>query len=376
MNRQPTLIFCLSAVACLSSSAVAQHPDLSKAISQVTAVKNGGYGHEQAIAGWKVLGAAGVEQVPTILAAIQADKPLAANWLRSAVDQILERHAATGRDLPKDTLERIVFDQSYAPRARRMAYEWLLTIDKTAAERIIPKMLNDSSLEMRRDAVALAISDAQKLVKGPEAIKQYKRALTAARDFDQVEAIEKSLNDLGEKVDLRQHFGFLVDWKVIGPFDNTDKGGFDVEYGPEESLASKPGYKGKTNAEVSWIQHSTDHKYGEVDLNVAIGKHMGAVGYAYTVFHSEQAQQVDFRVVSQNANKLWVNGEQIMANEVYHAGGQFDQYKAQADLKPGKNHVLVKICQNEQTEDWAQSWKFQLRVCDSLGTAVRQSPAR
>ena len=375
MNRQRILIFCLSAVTWLSSSAAAQDPGLTQAISQVAAVKNGGYGHEQAIVGWKVLGAAGVEQVPAILAAIRTDKPLAANWLRSAVDQILERHVATGQELPKDTLEKIVFDQSYAPRARRMAYEWLLTVDKTAAKRIIPKMLNDSSLEMRRDAVALAISEAQQLAEGPEAIKQYKRALTAARDFDQVEAIEKSLNDLGEKVDLQQHFGFLVDWKLIGPFDNTDKGGFDVEYGPEEFFASKPGYQGKANAEVSWSEHSSDHKYGEVDLNEAIGKHMGAVGYAYTVFHSKKPQQVDFRVVSQNANKLWVNGKQIMANEVYHAGGQFDQYKARANLKPGKNHVLVKVCQNEQTEAWAQSWKFQLRVCDSLGTAVRQSSA-
>jgi hypothetical protein len=39
-------------------------------------------------------------------------------------------------------------------------------------------------------------------------------------------------------------------------------------------------------------------------------------------------------------------------------------------LKKGRNEILVKICQNEQTEDWAQTWDFQLRVCDALGTAV------
>jgi hypothetical protein len=31
---------------------------------------------------------------------------------------------------------------------------------------------------------------------------------------------------------------------------------------------------------------------------------------------------------------------------------------------------LLKICQNEQTEDWAQRWEFQVRICDSSGTAV------
>jgi hypothetical protein len=28
------------------------------------------------------------------------------------------------------------------------------------------------------------------------------------------------------------------------------------------------------------------------------------------------------------------------------------------------------IAQNEQTEAWAQDWKFQLRVCDDIGTAI------
>jgi hypothetical protein len=31
---------------------------------------------------------------------------------------------------------------------------------------------------------------------------------------------------------------------------------------------------------------------------------------------------------------------------------------------------LLKICQNEQTEEWAQNWAFQFRVCDAIGTAV------
>ena len=47
-----------------------------------------------------------------------------------------------------------------------------------------------------------------------------------------------------------------------------------------------------------------------------------------------------------------------------------DQYAGAGELKQGKNVILLKICQNEQTEDWAQDWKFQLRVCDPTGRAV------
>ena len=65
-----------------------------------------------------------------------------------------------------------------------------------------------------------------------------------------------------------------------------------------------------------------------------------------------------------------MNGELLTSNEVYHAGMELDQYRARARLRPGPNSILVKICQNEQTESWAQRWQFQLRVCDAQGTAV------
>ena len=47
-----------------------------------------------------------------------------------------------------------------------------------------------------------------------------------------------------------------------------------------------------------------------------------------------------------------------------------DQYVSTGVLKPGRNVILLKVCQNEQDQSWAQDWKFQLRVCDATGTAV------
>lgn len=368
MRMQVTIIIALLSLPCLGKA----QEQLNTALAQVSAVGNGGFGHEQAMAAWKQISGVDIQQVPTILAAIETEKPLAANWLRSAADQIVERHVNDGKVLPATAFEEIVFDQKYAPRARRMAYEWLKTADASAEARIIPKMLNDSSLEMRRDAVALAMSKAEKLEEGPEAAKQYRAALAAARDYDQVESIYESLKKLGEKVELQQHFGFLVDWKLIGPFDNTDKGGYDVAYGPESDLVSKASYDGKAG-EVSWQEYKTTDDYGAVNLNEVIGKHNGAVAYAYTEFVSDKPQDVDIRLVSKNATKIWVNGDLAMSNEVYHSGSKFDQYTGRATLKPGKNTILMKVCQNEQTESWAQDWQFQVRICDELGTAIAQS---
>ena len=49
---------------------------------------------------------------------------------------------------------------------------------------------------------------------------------------------------------------------------------------------------------------------------------------------------------------------------------QFDQYRLKTELKKGNNTILIKVCQNEQTLDWAQLWQFQLRVCDDVGKAI------
>jgi hypothetical protein len=67
---------------------------------------------------------------------------------------------------------------------------------------------------------------------------------------------------------------------------------------------------------------------------------------------------------------MWVNGQLLTANHVYHTGSYMDQYIGKARLRRGKNVILLKIAQNEQAEDWAQQWQFQFRVCDQFGTAI------
>ncbi len=36
-------------------------------------------------------------------------------------------------------------------------------------------------------------------------------------------------------------------------------------------------------------------------------------------------------------------------------------------LTPGENVLVVKVCQNDQKEPWAQAWQFAARVCDRTG---------
>lgn len=370
MKRRCSLItICAIAIALTVGRSAFCQGELADALATINGVGNNGIRHSEAIQSWRKVSRSDATELPTLIMAIDDQKPLAANWIRAAVDQIAERNLQNGRKLPNEALERLVFNQDVSPRARRLAYEWLAKADEAAEQRIIPKMLNDTSLEMRRDAVAQVIQQAEAAEADEEKKKNYWAALTAARDKDQIDSLYDKLTEMGDEVNLAEHFGFITTWNLIGPFDNVDKKGFAVAYPPESEVVLNKAYSGKTD-EVQWIEHTTDQKYGMVNLNEAIGKNMGAAAYAYAEFNSPTDRTVDLRLGSICAAKLWLNGDQLMEHEVYHSGTKIDQYVTKAKLKAGKNAILLKICQNEQTERWAQDWEFQFRVCDNVGTAI------
>jgi hypothetical protein len=355
-----------------ASALPASADDLEPLLKTLKAVGPRGAGNRPATLAWEQLARADAEQLPAILAGLDDAGPLAANWIRTAVDAVAQRQLRRGGRLPADQLERFVLDRRHAPRARRLAYEWLLRVDSSAPQRLLGGMLDDPSLELRRDAVARRIEEAtalQKQEKPDQAAAVYQEALSAARDLDQVKSLAGPLRKLGVAVDLPRHFGFLLRWKVIGPLDNTDEKGFDAVYPPQQAIDLEAPCKGK-HGEVKWIDHVTEHDYGQVDLNEVLDEEKSVVAYATTRFISKDRQEVELRAGSHNAVKVWLNGREVYRRNVYHLGSQMDQHVARVVLEPGHNVILVKVCQNAIMESWARYWGFQLRVCDAKGTAV------
>ena len=54
-------------------------------------------------------------------------------------------------------------------------------------------------------------------------------------------------------------------------------------------------------------------------------------------------------------------------------GTRVDQFILDGDLRKGKNQIMVKVCQNEQTQPWTKQWEFCLRVTDPSGRAIKQA---
>jgi hypothetical protein len=297
---------------------------------------------------------------------------LAANYLRSAVETIADRTRQGGKKLPAKAMKKFILDRSQNARARRLAFVLLTVDDPSLPDQLIPGMLLDPSPEFRRDAVARLIESAKQLEEQrnqKQALSVYRQALAGATDADQVKEIVKPLTAAGQKIDLQKHFGFLTNWQIIGPFDNRELVGFDVVYPPEKKIDLAASFDGQIGP-VSWVKFSTNDDFGLVNIGKDIKNYKGSCMYATATFHSSKKLSVEFKLGTPNAWKLWLNGKLLFGRAEYHRGERMDQYQVPAVLQSGKNTILFKICQNEQTQDWAQKYQFQIRVCDPTGVAV------
>ena len=285
---------------------------------------------------------------------------------------IAGRELAKGRALPTAVLEKFVRDTKHHPRARRLAYELVARAEPEQARRLIAGLRDDPSTELRRDAVQGFADEAAVLHqagKTNDAILKYQGALKSARDVDQVEGIAQALKQLGQPVALPAVFGWVQNWKVIGPFDSTRGAGFEKVYPPEQHVDLAGELDGKS-AKLRWLDYQATGDYGLVDLNKPCGALKEVTGYAYTEFYADKARPVELRLGCKNAWKVWLNGKFLFGRDEYHRGMEIDQYRMAAELKPGKNTILVKLCQNEQTEKWTVEWEFQLRLTDAIGTPI------
>ena len=371
------------ALALAAITAPARAADSTDAlIAKIKAVSDKGQGHKDAVAATAELSKSAPENLPAMLSAMNDAGPLARNWLRGAFETVATRSLEKPATFPKPALLKFFADHKNNPAIRRLAFEWLAKVDPDFAAKTIPESLADPSSEMRRDAVAFHINRAKELTaKGDKAAAQaaWELALTGAGDEDQLKLISKTLKeDYSRDVDLVRHNGFIVDWHVIGPFDNKKMKGFDVAYPPEKELDFTKTYaaefEGKTN-DLKWVLLKADDPEGKFDIAKLTSPYKGAISYAAHELTSDTARPVEFRFATPNAWKLWLNGELLFGREEYHRGMFYDMYQVRGQLKPGKNTILMKVCQNEQKDDWAQVWTIQFRVCDPTGRALKPASA-
>jgi hypothetical protein len=343
--------------------------ETTRAISAIKSIAREGKGNDDAGPAWKTIVSKGNAALMPTLEAFDDANPTAANWLRTAVDAIADGEKAAGRKLPADKLETFVTNTQFAASARLVAFELLTAQEPSAKARLLPGFINDKSPDLRHQAVELAL---EKLEKGDKtALKPgLEKLFTYARDKDQVDLLAKKLGELGTKVSVCEQFAFITQLSLVGPFDSTGGKGFLASYPPEKAMDTSGGFKGKNDAALTWKAVETTDTYGTFDINKLLDKHKDSAVYALATIVSEKETTCDIRVTSTNAVQIFLNGKKLAEREEYHHGAPLDANIGKGTLKKGENAIVLKVCQNNQSEPWAQNWQFQVRVCDSTGGPI------
>jgi len=126
-------------------------------------------------------------------------------------------------------------------------------------------------------------------------------------------------------------------WLVLGtlpPPEGDAEKAFDHDYGPETEVdLSHP----VTPADVSW-RPEPELADGQVHpLPAEVG-----VTYLYRTLDAPSARVLDVSLGSDDAIKLWLNGEQVLAKNV-RRGAKPDQERVQLRVDQGENQLLLKI---------------------------------
>ncbi len=139
-------------------------------------------------------------------------------------------------------------------------------------------------------------------------------------------------------------------WYYAGPFDSTNKKGFDAVYPPEQGVDLKREYQGKNNQKVAWKEGTfTDGQINNLAIFTPESNQDAAV-YLYREFDLPGALDLPVSLGSDDTLTVWLNGQKIHAENTDRACAP-DQVQLTLKMQAGKNKLLMKICQG--MGEWA-----------------------
>ncbi|MBN2307929.1 MAG: hypothetical protein JXR94_03100 [Candidatus Hydrogenedentes bacterium] len=167
----------------------------------------------------------------------------------------------------------------------------------------------------------------------------------------------------GGVLNLREHFGTVCNWMVLGPFENGEAfAGHHAVYAPEESIDLDAEYAGMTGA-IRWIEHRQADRRASVDFTKIYQPTEHVCAYALCYVTSPVERQVQIRLGTNDSGKMWLNG-QLVFDYPYEGTAFLDREVVPATLPAGTSSILLKICNGQL------NWGFVFRIADADGRPV------
>ena len=156
--------------------------------------------------------------------------------------------------------------------------------------------------------------------------------------------------------------GHLLQWRVLGPFDNERGASFSQPLGPEAGgQIVSPGveFEGKKRR-IRWRTLPALPRAGQVELGALFRPNDEALAYAATFVRAPAATPAAIRFGSNDGFRLWVNGS-LVASEDLQRPSTYDQNTVGVQLQKGFNSILFKITQSRDR------WVFTARLTSPDG---------
>jgi hypothetical protein len=142
-------------------------------------------------------------------------------------------------------------------------------------------------------------------------------------------------------------------WYYIGPFDNTGRKGFATAYPPESEIDLKKTYPGKGGGKIRWKEFP-NFRIDHINNLKLFADNDDACIYIFHEITVRDKVAMPVSLGSDDTLTVWLNGKRLLARNV-ERGANPDQDRAVLHLQPGKNQLLVKVC------NIGGEWSFYIR---------------
>ncbi len=145
---------------------------------------------------------------------------------------------------------------------------------------------------------------------------------------------------------LLDQLGFVRRWRMLGPFDNDGRGGFDRVFPPETTLDQPTDTSASFEGTERAIHWRTLPDLGSTD-SVRLGNFLtpgtDVCAYTETFVELDRARPVTVWTGATGAIRVWWNGQAVIDDHVYR-GIDLERDVAIVSGRAGWNRVLVKVC--------------------------------
>ncbi len=161
--------------------------------------------------------------------------------------------------------------------------------------------------------------------------------------------------------------GYLIDWQIVGPFENTGRAGQKAVYDPEtRGFDPVQSFLGKLPAEpLTWRRFLHDQAPRGAFVNLAdfLHPHEQATGYATVWVKAARTGPAALHLGTSGAYKVWLDGQLVGEGDTYRSPTPLQESHA-LTLHAGWNRLLVKLGSDEGM------WGFYARISAADGAPL------